>query len=218
MKLVLLGPPGAGKGTQASVLCKEYDLLHMSTGDLLREAVKNNTAQGIKAKAYMDQGNLVPDEIVAAMITEKLKKADVSSGFMLDGFPRTKKQAEILDKALIELAMPLDMVVYFATKEATILKRLTGRRICRACGRIFHIINIPPKKKDICDGCGGELYQRSDDKEETILNRINVYNSQTKELIDYYQKKKILQQVSGDMDVNELFAELKDIFKKSGLL
>lgn len=218
MKLVLLGPPGAGKGTQASVLCKEYNLLHMSTGDLLREAVKNNTDQGIKAKAYMDRGDLVPDEIVAAMITEKLKKADVSSGFMLDGFPRTKKQAEILDKALIELAMPLDMVVYFATKEATILKRLTGRRICRACGRIFHIINIPPKKKDICDSCGGELYQRSDDKEETILNRINVYNSQTKDLIDYYQAKNILKQVSGDMDVNELFAELKDTFKKSGLL
>ncbi|MFH1063036.1 MAG: adenylate kinase [Candidatus Omnitrophota bacterium] len=218
MKLVLLGPPGAGKGTQAAVLCKEYGLLHMSTGDLLREAVKNNTAQGIKAKAYMDRGDLVPDEIVAAMITEKLKNEDVSAGFMLDGFPRTKKQAEILDKALIELDMPLDLVVYFATKEETILKRLTGRRICRDCGRIFHITNIPPKKAGICDSCKGELYQRNDDKEETIKNRINVYNSQTKELIDYYQAKNILQQVSGDMDVNELFSVLKDTFKKSGLI
>jgi len=218
MKLVLLGPPGAGKGTQAAVLCKEYNLLHMSTGDLLREAVKNNTAQGIQAKAYMDRGDLVPDEIVAAMITEKLKNEDVSAGFMLDGFPRTKKQAEILDQALIELAMPLDRVVYFATKEETILTRLTGRRICRSCGRIFHVTNIPSKKEGICDGCQGELYQRNDDKEETIKNRIKVYNSQTKELIDYYQAKNILQQVSGDMDVNELFSVLKDTFKKSGLI
>jgi len=217
MNLVLLGPPGAGKGTQAAVLCKEYDLMHMSTGDLLREAVKNNTEQGIQAKTFMDSGNLVPDEIVAAMITEKLKNEDIGAGFMLDGFPRTKKQAEILDQALISLNMPLDMVVYFATREETILKRLTGRRICRSCGMIYHIINIPSKKEGICDSCGGELYQRSDDKEETIKNRIDVYNSQTKELIDYYQAKNILQQVSGDMDVNELFTQLKDVFEKSGL-
>ena len=156
MKLVLLGPPGAGKGTQAGVLCKEYGLLHMSTGDLLREAVKNNTDQGIKAKSYMDKGELVPDEIVAAMITDKLKTVDTSAGFMLDGFPRTKKQAEILDQALTSLNLPLDMVVYFETSEDTILKRLTGRRICRDCGAIFHITNIPSKEEGICDKCQGE--------------------------------------------------------------
>lgn len=218
MKLVLLGPPGAGKGTQAGVLCKEYNLLHMSTGDLLREAVKNNTDQGIKAKSYMDRGDLVPDEIVAAMITDKLKTVDTSAGFMLDGFPRTKKQAEILDDALTALDLTLDMVVYFETSEETILKRLTGRRICRACGAIYHVTNIPSKKEGICDSCQGELYQRSDDKEETIKNRIDVYNSQTKELIDYYQQKNLLQKASGDMNVDELFSVLKGIFKKSGLI
>jgi adenylate kinase len=218
MRLVLLGPPGAGKGTQAGVLCKEYKLLHMSTGDLLREAVKKNTAEGQKAKAYMDKGELVPDEIVAEMITAKLKTEDVSAGFMLDGFPRNVKQAEILDKALTELNMPLDLVVYFETSEQTILKRLTGRRICKSCGKIYHVVNMPPKTEGVCDACGGELYQRSDDKEETIRNRIEVYNSQTKELIDYYQNKDLLQKASGDMNVEELFTVLKNIFKQSGLV
>jgi len=218
MRLVLLGPPGAGKGTQASVLCKKFNLMHMSTGDLLREAVKNNTPEGVQAKSYMDKGELVPDEIVAKMITEKLKNEEVSGGFILDGFPRTKNQAQILETALNDLKLPLDMVVYFETSEETILKRLTGRRICRSCGKIFHIINIPPKKEGVCDVCGGELYQRDDDKEETIKNRIEVYNKQTKELIDYYQQKKILNKASGDLDVEELFALLKNTFEKSGLI
>ncbi|MFH1092832.1 MAG: adenylate kinase [Candidatus Omnitrophota bacterium] len=217
MRLVLLGPPGAGKGTQAAVLCKNYSLMHMSTGDLLREAVKNHTPEGTKAKSYMDKGELVPDEIVARMITEKLKKEAMSAGFILDGFPRTKNQAEILEAELNALNLPLDMVVYFDTSEETILKRLTGRRICRSCGKIFHIINIPPKKKGVCDACGGELYQRNDDKEETIKNRIEVYNKQTSELVDYYQQKKILKKASGDLDVDELFGVLKNTFKKSGL-
>ncbi len=218
MRLVLLGPPGAGKGTQAGVLCKNYSLMHLSTGDLLREAVKNNTPEGVQANSYMDKGELVPDEIVAGMITEKLKKEDVNAGFILDGFPRTKNQAEILEAALNELRLPLDMVVYFDTSEETILKRLTGRRICRACGKIFHITNIPPKKEGVCDACGGELYQRNDDKEETIKNRIEVYNKQTSNLIDYYQQKKILNKASGDLGVDELFAVLKNTFERSGLI
>ena len=218
MRLVLLGPPGAGKGTHAGVLCKNYSLMHMSTGDLLREAVKNNTAEGVKAKSYMDKGELVPDKIVAGMITEKLKKENVSTGFILDGFPRTKNQAQILEAVLNDLNLPLDMVLYFDTSEETILKRLTGRRICRSCGKIFHITNIPPKKEGICDVCEGELYQRNDDKEETIKNRIEVYNKQTSELIDYYQQKKILSKVSGDLDVDELFGVLKNTFEKAGLI
>ena len=218
MRLVLLGPPGAGKGTQANVLCKEFNVLHISTGDLLREAVRNNTAVGLEAKAYMDKGELVPDEIVAKMITEKLKNTDVSNGFILDGFPRTKRQAEILDNALETLRLPLDMVVYFETKEDTILLRLTGRRVCRKCGYNFHVTNIPPKKEGVCDYCGGELYQRDDDKEVTIRRRIDVYHSQTKELIDYYTEKKLLHKASGDLEVNALFSELKKVFKESGMI
>ncbi|MCK4993599.1 MAG: adenylate kinase [Candidatus Omnitrophica bacterium] len=217
MRLVLLGPPGAGKGTQAGVLSKDYSLMHLSTGDLLREAVKNNTPEGKEAKSFMDKGELVSDEIVARMITAKLKKTDASLGFMLDGFPRTKNQAELLEAVLNNLNMPLDLVIYFQTSEETILKRLTGRRICRKCGKIFHVTNIPPKTEGICDSCGGELYQREDDKEETIKNRIEVYNKQTSELIDYYQQKEILKEVSGDLDVNELYRVLRDTFEKSGL-
>ncbi len=218
MRLVLLGPPGAGKGTQANVLCQKYTLLHISTGDLLREAVKNGSAVGIKAKGYMDKGELVPDEIVATMISDKLKNTDVNAGFCLDGFPRTRRQAEILDEVLKALALPLDMVIDLETKEDTILKRLTGRRVCRGCGHNFHVTNIPPKKKGICDYCGGELYQRDDDKEETIKNRITVYNRQTKELIDYYQEQQLLRKASGDLDVKPLFAVLEGMFKKSGLI
>ncbi|MCP4648952.1 MAG: adenylate kinase [PVC group bacterium] len=217
MKLVLLGPPGAGKGTQANVLCKEYNVAHFSTGDLLREAIKNNSSVGMEAKVYMDKGELVPDEIVAKMITEKLKNSDTDSGFMLDGFPRTKKQAEILDQALAELNILLDMVLYFETNEETILKRLTGRRVCRGCGYNFHVTNIPPKQEGVCDFCGKELFQRDDDKETTIKRRIDVYNNQTKELIDYYQEKELLKKVSGDLDVDLLFADLKNIFAEAGL-
>lgn len=218
MRLVLLGPPGAGKGTQANVLCQKYKLLHIATGDLLREAVKNNTTIGREAKAYMEKGELVSDEIVAKMIIEKLRKENIKAGFILDGFPRTKRQAEILDRALAELKLPLDLVLYFETNEETMLERLTGRRVCRKCGFNFHITNIPPKKEGICDYCGGELYQRSDDQEETIRNRIKVYNEQTKELIDYYQNKKLLKKVSGDLEVEPLFKILQKIFKETGFV
>ena len=217
MRLVLLGPPGAGKGTQAKVLAEKYHLLHLSTGDLLREAVKNKTATGSEAKKYMDRGELVPDEIVAKMITDRLSAADKKQGFMLDGFPRTQGQAEILERALAGLGMPLDIVVNLETSEAVILQRLTGRRICRSCGRIYHLKNMPSKKSGICDDCSGELYQRDDDKEATIRRRLEVYESQTKELIDFYQAKGLLQNASGDLEVKVLFAELSALFKRLNL-
>jgi len=217
MRLVLLGPPGAGKGTQAKVLAEKYHLLHLSTGDLLREAVKNKTATGSEAKKYMDRGELVPDEIVAKMITDRLSAADKKQGFMLDGFPRTQGQAEILERALAGLGMPLDIVVNLETSEAVILQRLTGRRICRSCGRIYHLKNMPSKKAGICDDCNGELYQRDDDKEATIRRRLEVYESQTKELIDFYQAKGLLQNASGDLEVKVLFAELSALFKRLNL-
>ncbi len=218
MRLVLLGPPGAGKGTQSNVLVKKFKLLHISTGDLLREAVKDDTPIGREVKIYMDKGELVPDEIVTKMITEKLKNANPRTGFILDGFPRTRGQAEILDNALEQLKSPLDMVLYFQTKEETILKRLTGRRVCRSCGYNFHVVNIPPKKEGICDFCEGELYQREDDTEQIIIKRIEVYNKQTKELIDYYQGRDTLKKVSGDLEVEPLFTKLQDAFKEAGLV
>ncbi|MBU0744517.1 MAG: adenylate kinase [Gammaproteobacteria bacterium] len=218
MRLVLLGPPGAGKGTQANVLSQKYGLLHISTGDLLREAVKNKTPVGQEAKKFMDKGELVPDEIVTQMIIEKFKHSDISPGFILDGFPRTKRQAQILDQALAELNLPLDMVLYFETGEDTILKRLTGRRVCQNCGYNFHIVNIPPKNEGICDYCSGKLYHRQDDKEETIRNRIKVYNEQTRELIDYYQIKGLIKKASGDLEVEALFSILQKIFKETRLI
>lgn len=218
MRLVLLGPPGAGKGTVANVLCQKFKILHVSTGDLLREAVKNNTSIGVAAKFFMDRGELVPDKTVTQMIIEKLKNENVHAGFALDGFPRTKNQAELLDNALELLKLPLGMVIYFETKEETILKRLSGRRICRNCGKIFHVVNIPPQKEGICDYCGKELYQREDDKVDTVKKRIEVYNQQTKELIDYYQEKKLLKKVSGDLKVDALFTVLEKIFRETGLI
>ncbi|MBU1924841.1 MAG: adenylate kinase [Candidatus Omnitrophica bacterium] len=217
MRLILLGPPGAGKGTQADVLCQRYKMAHISTGDLLRQAIKDKIPVGQKAKSFMDRGELVPDEIVAAIIEEKLKDKDTSASFILDGYPRTRRQAEILDKTLRQLEIVLDLVLYFETAENTILKRLTGRRVCRKCGFNYHLVNIPPKKENICDRCGGELFQRDDDRQETIKKRIEVYNQQTKELIDYYDKEKLLKKVSGDLDVEPLFKELEKIFRSAGL-
>ncbi len=210
----MLGPPGAGKGTQAQVLSQDLTTPHISTGDMLREALKAQTPLGLKAKAYMEKGALVPDEVVIALVKERLSKPDAAGGFILDGFPRTVEQAESLDRTLDELKMPLDFVLYFKTSLAVIIKRLSGRRICGQCGKNYHVINFKPKVEGQCDVCGSPLVQRPDDKEETIEKRLKVYESQTEPLIGYYQKKKKLTQVSGDMDVKPLNVHLNKFFKE----
>lgn len=218
MRLVLLGPPGAGKGTQAEVLSKEYKIPHISTGDMLRDAVKKQTPVGLKANAYMVKGELVPDEIVIEIVSNRLAKPDARGGFILDGFPRTKRQAESLDKAIERTGMPIDVSVYFDTSDAVIIKRLSGRRICKSCGANFHVTNIPPKKEGVCDLCGWALIQREDDKEATVKNRLEVYKKETSELIDYYKNKNILRTVSGDLDVKELFGVLSKLLKREALV
>jgi len=209
MRLVLLGPPGAGKGTQADRLSKEYKLPHISTGGMLREAVKNNSEIGKKANSFMVKGELVPDRIVIEIVKERLNKPDIKNGFILDGFPRTKSQAENLDVALRSSKMPLDMVLYFETSDSVVIKRLSGRRVCKKCGATYHIKNIPPKKADICDVCGSALVQREDDKEATVKNRLAVYKKETAELIDYYKSKNILKTISGDLEADETYDSIK---------
>ena len=212
MNLVLLGPPGAGKGTQAKVLSKEFKMLHISTGDMLRDAVKNETEVGKVAKGYMDRGELVPDNVVIDIVKERISKDDVKNGFMLDGFPRTDEQAVKLDEALTGAGKKLELVLYFKTSEEISVSRLSGRRVCPACGAIFHVKNMPPKKDGICDRCGAKLIQRDDDKEDTIRRRLVVYENDTKSLIKYYTDKGILTEVSGDLDVARLFDKIKVFF------
>jgi adenylate kinase len=217
LKIVLLGAPGAGKGTQGVVLSRNYNIAHISTGDILREAVKNGTSLGIKAKSYMDKGELVPDEVVTGIVAERLAQDDTKKGFILDGFPRTLKQAEDLDKELKKISGGIDMVLYFDIPESVAIERLTGRRVCRSCGANYHIKNIPPKKEGICDKCGGQIYQRKDDTLETVKNRLKVYGEQTRPLIEYYTKKGILKKVSGALDVKDLFKELCQVFSDAKL-
>mgnify|MGYP003394679764 FL=1 len=211
MRIVLLGPPGAGKGTQAVMLVDKKGFLHLSTGDILRENVKNGTLIGKKAKAFMDKGELVPDDIVIEMMLDTIKNARSQEDFILDGFPRTVYQANNLDRELNKLKLPIDMVVYFKTSIKTVILRLTGRRLCSKCGASYHITNMPPKKQGVCDKCGSELYQRKDDSEETIKKRLEVYDSQTKELIDYYKAQGILKEVSGDLEASKVYNELSEI-------
>jgi adenylate kinase len=211
MRMVLLGPPGAGKGTQAVMLAEKKGFLHLSTGDILRENVKRNTDIGKKAKAFMEKGELVPDDMVIEMMLDTIKNAKAKKDFILDGFPRTAYQAKKLDAELNKLELPIDMVVYFKTSIETVILRLTGRRLCSKCGANYHIVNMPPKKQGVCDKCGSELYQRKDDNEETIKKRLEVYNSQTKELIDYYKAQGILEEVSGDLEAGVVYSELTEI-------
>jgi adenylate kinase len=218
MNLVLLGPPGAGKGTQAKVLSQRLNIPHISTGDMLREAVSKGTPLGKEASKYMLKGELVPDKLVVAIVKETLATSKVKKGFILDGFPRTLEQAKILDSTLKSIANKLDMVIYFKTSVETSVVRLGGRRVCKKCGANFHIKNIPPKKEGICNYCGGVLYQRKDDEEVTVKRRWLIYTEETAPLIEYYKNKGILQEVSGDLDVNELNKILMALFQRENLI
>ncbi len=218
MRLVLLGPPGAGKGTQANVLSQKLNLVHLSTGDIFRETAKGQSETGKKLSGYMQRGQLVPDEMVNQVIIEKLKDKSLRDRFVLDGYPRTKPQAAVLDKFLKINKIPLDIVIYMQASNEIIISRLTGRRVCEKCGFNYHIKNIKPKREGICDICGGKLIQREDDKKKTVLKRIEVYNKQTKELIDYYRAQGLLHTVSGDLEVDKLYKVLYKLFKEKGLL
>lgn len=197
MKLILLGPPGAGKGTQAKMLTDRFSIPQISTGDILRAAVKEGTPMGIKAKACMDAGALVPDEVVVGIVRERLQKSDCAAGFILDGFPRTVGQADALKATLQGLGKELDAVISLEVDIEALVERLTGRRTCRDCGRGYHIKFDPPKNEGRCDACGGELCQRDDDKEETIRKRLEVYRQQTEPLVTYYRRDNLLTTVDG---------------------
>ncbi|MDO4581308.1 MAG: adenylate kinase [Bacillota bacterium] len=209
MKIVLLGPPGAGKGTQADVLVKKLFVPHISTGDMFRAAISSGTPLGVEAKGYMDKGQLVPDEVTVGIIADRIAQPDCREGFLLDGFPRTLAQAEALDKLLAGLG-GLDAVINISVPLDKLIVRLTGRRMCRDCGNIYHLLYNAPEKEDVCDSCGGQLYQRADDCEETVKNRLDVYEKQTAPLIEYYTRQGVLKTINGDQQINAVLAELGD--------
>jgi len=208
MNIVLLGSPGVGKGTYAKRISKIYNIPHISTGDMFREAIKNKTEIGLKAKGYMDKGELVPDDVTIKTVEERLKKDDCKNGFMLDGFPRTIAQAEALDKIVV-----IDKVLDFTASDEVIIDRLSGRRICKSCGAIFHIRNIIPKTEGVCDNCGGELYQRDDDKPESVKKRLDVYREQTEPLIEYYKEKELLADIDANKPIEQVDEIIADVRK-----
>ena len=197
MRIILLGPPGAGKGTQAKDLVNKYGIPQISTGDILRKNLAEKTPLGLEAKKFMDKGELVPDSVVVGIVKERLKEADCKPGYILDGFPRTVPQAEALDAALADMKTPLDRVLSIEVPDEELVKRLSGRRTCRSCQEGYHVMFKKPKAEGKCDKCGGELYQRDDDKEEAIMNRLKVYQSSTAPLIDYYKGKGLLRSING---------------------
>ncbi len=211
MLIILLGPPGAGKGTQAEKIIKEYQMSYVSTGDILRAAVKAQTPLGKKAKQYMDQGQLVPDELVVAIVKEKLAEQDQSTGALLDGFPRTVAQAEFLDQALPGIGQKIDRVLSIEVEEEELIERLTGRRVCRDCGANFHVKFKPPKVRNVCDQCGGDLYQRDDDTLETVKERLAVYKEQTEPLIAFYEAKQLLSKIDGNQNIEKVSMQVKTV-------
>ncbi len=208
LNIVLLGPPGAGKGTQAERIVEKYGIPQISTGDIFRANIKEGTELGKKAKSYMDKGELVPDELVVDLVKDRLEKDDCGGGFMLDGFPRTVFQAEELDKIMSGKGIEINFVLNIDVESDKLIDRISGRRVCRACGATYNIVSKPTAKEGVCDSCGGEVYQRADDTKETVENRINVYFSQTAPLIDYYKKSGVLVSVNGDQPMDAVFAEI----------
>ena len=207
----MLGAPGAGKGTQAKKIAEKYSIPHISTGDIFRANIKNGTELGKKAKEYMDQGLLVPDELVVDLVVDRVGQPDADNGYVLDGFPRTIPQAEALDKALEALGEKVDYAINVEVPDENIINRMSGRRACVACGATYHLVHIPPKTEGICDKCGKELILRDDDKPETVKKRLDVYHDQTQPLIDYYTNKGILKEVDGTVDMEIVFKNITDI-------
>lgn len=211
MKIIMLGAPGAGKGTQAKKIAQEYNIPHISTGDIFRANIKEGTELGKKAQEYMDQGLLVPDELVCDLVVDRIHKDDCKNGFILDGFPRTIPQANALDQALAQNGEAIEYAIDVEVPDENIIRRMAGRRSCKDCGAIFHVEYNPPKKENCCDACGGELILRDDDKEETVKKRLEVYHEQTAPLIDHYKEAGSLREVDGTQDINVVFEEIKTI-------
>ncbi|MGF9700990.1 MULTISPECIES: adenylate kinase [Paenibacillus] len=213
MNILFMGPPGAGKGTQADVIVKEFGIPHISTGDAFRLAIKQGTPIGLKAKEYMDQGLLVPDDVTIGIVEERLQQPDCREGFLLDGFPRTLSQAEALDGILDRLNSGLDHVINLKVDRDKLLARLTGRRICKNCGATYHVVFNPPKQEGICDRCGGELYQRSDDNEESVGTRLDEYINKTAPLLTFYENKGLLRQMDGEQDIDQVSQEIVSLLR-----
>ena len=210
MRIIMLGAPGAGKGTQAKKIAAKYGIPHISTGDIFRANIKNGTELGNKAKTYMDQGLLVPDELVVDLVVDRVNQDDCTNGYVLDGFPRTIPQAEALTEALEKMGQKVDFAIDVNVPDENIVKRMGGRRACVTCGATYHMVYAPTKKEGICDTCGGELILRDDDKPETVQKRLNVYHDQTQPLIDYYTNQGILRTVDGTVDIDDVFRAITD--------
>ena len=211
MKIIMLGAPGAGKGTQAIMIAEKYDIPHISTGDIFRANIKNNTPLGVEAKKYMDQGQLVPDELTVKILLDRVAKEDCKNGYVLDGFPRTIPQAQVLEDALSKLDDKIDFAIDVNVPDENIIKRMGGRRACVKCGATYHIEYARPKNEGVCDNCGEKLILRDDDQPETVKNRLDVYHKQTQPLIDFYSKKNILKTVDGTKDIKEVFSDITNI-------
>ncbi|MCD2138424.1 adenylate kinase [Salinicoccus halitifaciens] len=213
MNIILMGLPGAGKGTQASKIIKKYPIPHISTGDMFRLAIKNETELGMEAKSYMDEGGLVPDSVTIGIVRERLSQSDAKDGFLLDGFPRTVEQAEALNEIMDEFGTKIDRTINVDVDEEELINRLTGRRICEVCGTAYHLVFNPPKQEGVCDLDGGKLYQREDDNPETVANRLEVNLKQTQPLLDFYKDQGILLNVDGSKDIDDVFVEIDEILQ-----
>ena len=214
MKIVMLGAPGAGKGTQAQMICEKYGIPHVSTGDIFRENIRNNTELGQQVKSYLNEGKLVPDELTVRILLDRVAKEDCVSGYVLDGFPRTIPQAEVLTQKLEEMNDKIDFAIDVEVPDENIIRRMSGRRSCPKCGATYHITYIPPKQDGICDECGSALGQRDDDKEETVKERLNVYHKQTQPLIEYYGNAGVLKTVDGTKDMKEVFEDITALLEE----